>query len=206
MSHLSRDRLLDAAERGGTPEDAAHLASCARCRTEVEGLQKVLADIRGVEMPEPSPLFWEHLSGRVRAAIATDPAFDVPPGGIRSWRWARPVLVATAVAIVALIVGRAMVPRPGADRLQPARAAAMPENSSVNPGNELVTDDGWQLIVDVAGASDWQAIAADGDLHPGSSEMAVSELSADEQRELVRLLNEELTAAAAPGRARKGDV
>ena len=43
-----------------------------------------------VEVPEPSPLFWDHLSARVRDAVAAEPARRWW-SGVRSWpRWLMP--------------------------------------------------------------------------------------------------------------------
>ena len=57
MSHLSRDERLLALDGVLDPQRQAHLAACEACRTEVEGLRAVLARVRAVDVPEPSPLF-----------------------------------------------------------------------------------------------------------------------------------------------------
>ena len=74
MSHLSRDERLLALEGGLEAPRQAHLASCRSCRTDVDALGRVLARVRAVDVPEPSPLFWDHLAARVGDAIAREPA------------------------------------------------------------------------------------------------------------------------------------
>jgi hypothetical protein len=228
MSCLSRDRLREAVEESASPESAAHLAVCPRCRREVETLRRTLEELRAVDVPEPSPLFWDHLSARVREAIAEEPPRDAASGRwawLRSSQgrgWLRPALaLATTVLIVALFVDRGVRRAPGGppSPTLPARTAA---DAMATSGIDLAADDDWQFIVDVAAnvadaeaavadVSDRPDAAADGegafDTRTGAFDLAVSELSAEEQRELVKLLNEALAAGAADvPRPGKGDV
>jgi hypothetical protein len=70
MRHLKADDLLDLAE-GTRPESSApHLASCESCRRLVADLRTVIGVAVDVEIPDPSPLFWQHLSARVREAVS----------------------------------------------------------------------------------------------------------------------------------------
>jgi hypothetical protein len=205
MTCLSRDRLIEAVEGAPVPETAQHLATCARCRTEVESLRQTLDEVRGVDVPEPSPLFWDHLTARVREAIAAEPSPVAASFGVRAWlfggrNWWRPATAVALVLLVALAVdwgarrSGQTSDGPGEMPLVSTRTAA---------ALDLAAGDDWQLIVDVAAHA---ADHADGeagavaviDASSGSSELALSDLSSDEQRELVKLLNDELT--------RKGDV
>ena len=70
-AHLSTQEFVDALE--GTLPDTrkAHLSGCEICAREVAELTGVTQDARlAGEQPEPSPLFWDHFSARVRAATA----------------------------------------------------------------------------------------------------------------------------------------
>ena len=64
--HLKDDELVDLAE-GARPESSApHLASCEPCRRQVRDLRALMSVAAGVDVPEPSPLYWDHMSARVR--------------------------------------------------------------------------------------------------------------------------------------------
>ena len=72
MRHLDPEALIDFAE--GEREETAtrHLAECVRCRVQLEDMIAAMAAVRDVEVPEPSPLFWDHLSARVRERVASE--------------------------------------------------------------------------------------------------------------------------------------
>jgi hypothetical protein len=206
MSHLSRDQLLEVVEAEASVEHAAHLSSCWRCRSEVESLRRTLRDVRTVEAPEPSPLFWDHLASRVREAIAAEPLPGSTPAAVRTW-W-RPALAAALVLVAAVLVDRGVrlsrgtPPPPAAvDRGSPVPAAESAAAWDLDAGDD------WQFIVDLATASAGHPEEPQsGDeigARIGSADLGVSELSADEQRELVKLLND---ALAEGGRPVKGDV
>ena len=76
MKHLSDEAVVDLAEGGSAGRD--HLATCGECRTRVESMQQTMEVLLGDHVPEPSPLFWEHLSNRVSRAIADEPAPSGP--------------------------------------------------------------------------------------------------------------------------------
>ena len=59
-----------------------------------------------------------------------------------------------------------------------------------------LADDRWVLVADLVGEMDWETAGAAGlVVEPGDAEQAMLELSADEQRELTRLLRVELQRA-----------
>src|SRR5438270_2943159 len=104
MRHLHPDELTDLAE-GTRPESSApHLRSCEACRRQLADARATIAAALDVEVPEPSPLFWDHFSVRVREAIAAGPArrrFAPLAGWQWSWRrLATPLAAGAAVAIV----------------------------------------------------------------------------------------------------------
>jgi hypothetical protein len=207
MSHPSRDQLLEAVEAEASAATAAHLSSCWRCRSEVEALRRTLRDVRAVEAPEPSPLFWDHLTSRVREAIEAEPLPASAPSGVRTW-W-RPALAAALVFMAAVLVdrgvrlSRATPPPPAAADRGPAGPA-----TETPAAWDLDAGDDWQFIVDVATASAGHAEEPHShdeiDTRIGSVDLGVSELSGDERRELVKLLNDALAEGGA--RPVKGDV
>jgi hypothetical protein len=205
MSHLSRDRLLDAVEGVLDPQAHAHLSHCARCRAAVDGLEATLNDVRAVEVPEPSPLFWDHLSARVRDAIASEP---VPQDRGGRWRWGwQPA--AGLLALLAIVAAAALLMPMrwrGESVLVRTPASTHATDASHDP-LALDADEDWQFVVAVAhGAGEGSLEASGIDARPGATELVVTDLSADEQRELVRLLNQVLAARAHVRRRPEGDV
>jgi hypothetical protein len=203
MSHLSRDERLLALDGALDPTRQGHLASCLSCRTDVETLGRVLAQVRAVDVPEPSPLFWDHLAARVGDAIAREPG----PRSARAW-WS-PRLAWAAVAVVIAAAGAGYLAR---SRPQPhvptvvAQGTAVPGDpdagdlaAATNGANAsaAVADDGWALIAAVA-----DQVAGDDAFAPqvGQAELSISALSADERRALAG----ELAAELATGGKREG--
>ncbi|HMJ87729.1 MAG TPA: hypothetical protein VK504_31355, partial [Vicinamibacterales bacterium] len=91
--HLQPDELIDLAEGTRAESSATHLAECAVCRLQLEELKAMLSTAADVDVPEPSPLFWDHFSARVRQAV------DAEGAPRRSfWTWPRVLIPATAVA------------------------------------------------------------------------------------------------------------
>src|SRR5258705_10923481 len=91
--HLNADDLVDLAE-GARPESSApHLAACPQCRAHLEELRGTMSAIADVDVPEPSPLFWDHFSQRVHDAVATE-AMDARGAArlrpSRLWRFGEP--------------------------------------------------------------------------------------------------------------------
>lgn len=186
MRHLSREDLVGRVDGGALPaETEAHLRSCARCRNEVAALEATLRRVREVEVPDPSPLFWDHLAARVRTAVAREPAPRRAGLTLPGWRWWAPAS-GLATAVVALVfavggpAGSPVTPVPGPLASRPAVAT---------PDDDVA--DAWALVMDVAASSDW----AEGDdlgLEPASAELAATALSAEDEAQLVRVLSEEL--------------
>src|SRR5688572_3386542 len=102
MPHLSPEELIDVAE-GATPRVAfPHLASCVACDRQVADLQAAMAAAVDADVPEPSPLFWEHLSARVREAVAAEAAGRAA-GTFSWWPW-RVAAITAAVAVLVVII------------------------------------------------------------------------------------------------------
>jgi len=200
MSHLSRDERLLALDGALDAAREAHLAACAACGTEVEALRAVLARVRAVDVPEPSPLFWDHLAARVGDAIAREPAPIAPQ------RWWSPRLAWAAAAVIVTAAGAGYLARP---QMPPPSTVAAHSEAVVRAPDDprrppnvtdmgaSMGDDGWALIAAVADQA-----AVDDAFAPqlGQAELSISSLSADERAALAG----ELTAELAPGRNREG--
>jgi predicted anti-sigma-YlaC factor YlaD len=182
MSHLTADQLIDALEAAADAEACRHLDSCDACRAQFAELARVMQLACDLRVPEPSPLFWQHFSVRVRSAV------EAEGDPVRRWpRWLRlPVLAPLAglAMVIALLV--VSLPRP----IHP-RPADLAEAGGDAPSNE----DGWTVVADAVGHLDWDtAVEAGLTVEPGAVDLAVMDLSADERRALTALLEAELRA------------
>jgi hypothetical protein len=185
MTHLSPDELIDAMEGALAADRLAHLAECDICRREVDVLSATLDDAKQVSVPEPSPLFWNHFSERVRTAIEDAPA-SAWPGWLR-WQ------VLAPLGAVAMIILGLMMAVPKQDSSDDGESAAMALDAT-HP-SELPATDNWVMVANLVGDIDVETAAAAGVIEPGVAERAVLQLSADEQQELTRLLKAELQRA-----------
>ena len=187
--HLNEEELIDVAEGTRAEGSVPHLESCEPCRRHVADLRAMMAVVSDVEVPEPSPLFWEHLSARVSEGVAGVPeAMDARPAGWMTWR-----VVLPAVALAALLVA-AIVTIGGRAALEsPARPAAT-EASTEDVVSPLGEDASLSLIADLAGDLDWDAVAEAGlTARDGAVDLLLLEMSADEWLELQRILKQELS-------------
>jgi hypothetical protein len=209
MRHLSPEELVDLAE-GARPSSLAapHLAGCESCRRQLADLVAMMASALALEMSEPSPLYWDHLSARVREAVAAEGA---PP---RRWwlglsSWSRVALPLTAAALAVLVFGSVMTMRVGPSRQDAAAAlvsAGSPEVAVLDAPALFADDPTLSLVADLAAGMDWDAANDDGlTSGPGGAEGAVNQLSVDERLELHRLLKEELRKPGASGNAGRAE-
>jgi hypothetical protein len=194
--HLAPEELIDVAEGTRSESSAPHLASCEPCRRHVADLRATMAAAADVDVPEPSPLFWDHLSDRVHAATAASSS----PSGWNWWlRAAGPFALATAAAILVAFVAtmRLMAPD-AAPPPQSAFVAAPP--APVAPARETlneVTDPSLAVVAGLSDTLDWDE-ARDAGLAPrGSADHAVTHMSERELRELRDLLRQELANSGA---------
>jgi len=204
MTHLSPEQLLDVADGTRPDDEVPHLQSCAICAREVADLRGTIDAAAEVDVPEPSPLFWTHLSERVRDAVA-----DEQPGAADSkrvglpaiqqaiasgwWRLAAATAVVAVVAAVFLTQRQQMLPPmtgvstsvPG-DVRQPVEVPAFDDDAALS------------LLADLTSGMDWEATAEAG-LVPavGAIDSVVLSLSVEERVELHRLLQEALGGSGA---------
>jgi len=148
--------------------------------------EEIIAAVKEVEVPEPSPLFWEHLSQRVHDAVAAEP---IPT---RSWfghfnpMWSFGALAALAVVVFAVFLH---IPRPAPQAI-PITAG---QTAEAVPAPALQDDASWAVMDELASQVDFDEASAAGlNVKPGAADEAVAQLSQDERRELVELLQREL--------------
>ena len=181
MTHLTADELLDAMEGVLAAGRRPHLERCGDCRRQLAALSKTLSETQSVGVPEPSPLFWQHFSERVRTSIEAEPVRAGGWGG--GLRWQALALGGLTLIVMALVFAI------------PVRDDRLPESSVSGTGLAL-SDDSWALVADMVGDVDWDTAHAAGVVpRPGTVEQALLELTPQEQQELTRLLNAELRRA-----------
>lgn len=201
MTHLSAEQLVDVAEGRGEPPMNAHAASCKDCGASVAGLRDVLALAKTDGVPEPSPLFWDHLSSRVGEAIRT----EADGRGQRAswvWRWGP----ASALGAAALVAAVALMPRDAA-RVGPGPAAGAPVAPAaaalaIDADDVAPPDDAsWVLMRDLSqdvGGDEADAALPSG---PGTADRALGHLDEAERAALVEIIREEIARTTARGAA-----
>jgi hypothetical protein len=193
MHHLSPDQLLDVAEGTRTGREFPHLESCPVCARHLADLRSAIAAASDVQVPEPSPLFWDHLTARIRTAVA-----DSHPPSRSMWlggAWWRLAAAAAVLGATLLVVWPAS-PRVSVGTGAPTLASADPtQDDDVRAFDD---DPALALLADLSVGLDWDA-ASEAGLVPsvGTADRVVFTLSVDERVELRRLLQEALARAGA---------
>ena len=195
MWHLSSEALVDLAE-GTQPEQAfPHLATCARCREELIALRLVRSTAADTDVPEPSPLFWDHLSERIHEAVRSD-----RPASGRRWTapwasWRSVALGGVAGLVFVVVLGWEIVARRGVDR---GTLSVVARASDRQVDTQSENEAPFTFVVDLAESLDWETAAEAGlTTRRGMIDDTLTELSSDERLELQRLLNEALSKPGA---------
>jgi hypothetical protein len=199
MGHLSTTELLeacDAAESSRSGGAAAHLSTCASCHRQVAELQGMLRAARDAAIPEPSPLFWDHLSARIRAEIASAP---VPPttrvfDAVSLRRFALPLLACGLVVVLA--IGFMRTGRVRGSSIGNGSNASL-TGTAASDSAQTSEDPSFSFVADLASGLDWDVAAEAGLNAPDAAvDAALMGLNARERAELQKLLRDEL---ARPG-------
>jgi hypothetical protein len=195
MTHLTELELVDSLEGRLVPSRMQHLAGCETCRHSVSDLRDVLTRTAELDVPEPSPLFWEHFSARVRTSVEeTEP--DSPTWPL--WTERPGIRWAMAAAFVMTLGAGAWLAtwRTASPGVQPIaegpRVVSTTSTPAVEIADEVVdveSDEAWALVRAVADDVSWDAAEAEGmGARPGSAERALLTLTVEERSELLRLL------------------
>ena len=194
--HLRDTEFVDLLDGALPIERMAHVESCQACRERADAFAATVEAVQQKPVPEPSPLFWEHFSARVRTAIENERA---PAPGWRqmlsrpSVRWSA---VATAAALL-IAVGpwRASLPAPTSSTAGAQFAADSPDRDAPpdQSGEDLEADEAWALVRSVADELDADEIDAAGvRARPGAVERVASGLSDVERVALAELIQSEI--------------
>jgi hypothetical protein len=198
-THLSESEFVDLAEDTLDPRRAAHADTCGSCREQADALRAMLRDAASVDVPEPSPLFWDHLSARVRDEVAAEPAAGGSGWIGRGMRGLVP-LAAMAALVVAVVSGVLLVRAVGPVHTPSQvieRAVATPAAPVLDRRPDTTPDaenaEVWAMLTAAASGVEFEeAHAAGMHVHPAVIDHAVQNLSAAELTELGRLLQSEL--------------
>jgi hypothetical protein len=195
MTHLTEAQFIDVLE-AGAPVDgplASHLAVCEACQTALAELTDVLSEARAVSLPEPSPLFWDHFSRRVRAATSQ----EVPAVAGLGWRrlW-QPVLGATlVVATLALLVMLRPAGLTQQTAMAPAAAVAAATPTAATPVWGEGDDAGLNVLAVLAQdlrTEDLQRVAQPS---TDATAAAIEDLTPAQCAELIRLIKAQTSGA-----------
>ncbi len=161
--HLTPEELIDLADGARAEAGAPHLQSCEVCRHQVAALRKVLSTVAhapgspggpGVDVPEPSPLFWDHLSQRVRDAVAAEGTPAAQFAGRRaalpgSWRaWATAGVAATLAIAIYVRAPHTLTPPSGARDGAAATSAAARAVGAAGARLSIGAAEAWFEFVD----------------------------------------------------------
>jgi hypothetical protein len=193
--HLTPEELIDLAEGTRAEAAAPHLQTCEVCRRQVVTLRATISAAADLDVPEPSPLFWDHFSHRVREGVAAEGS---PRAMSPGWGWALPgswrawAIAGVAAAVMVSIYATAPRTLP---RLSGARDRAAATPAPLEPYG-AVDDPSLTLFADLTEQMDAEANTETGwSSHVGAADEVVASLSAVERLELQRLLEEELATS-----------
>jgi hypothetical protein len=207
--HLTPEELIDSRERQLPPARQAHADACAVCRAEIAQLDEVLLDVAAVDVPEPSPLFWDHLSARIRDRVAHEPppapARENPLARLNDWltgwstapRWAFAAVVLVLCASLGWL-GWSELRRGGNGSVTPGTADPAVASTTAVPAEETsvpadLTEGEWAVMLRMAEDVSWDD--AEGSslyVRPAAVDRALIELTDEERDRLLQLVQADL--------------
>jgi len=190
VKHLDDEQLIAVLEGTADERAASHLRSCAACTAQMADLRATLDAVQRLEVPEPSPLFWDQLSDRVHEAVAAEERRR-PGSGLWTWWTLAPFAAAAAAVIVAALhVG---APKAGPSPVPAAAVATAAADVAPLPPLGDQDDPSLALVASMASQVD-EAAAIDSGLvtHADGLDDAVNTLTDAERAELGRILKDEI--------------
>jgi hypothetical protein len=189
-NHLSPEEFVDAIEGALASSRLAHLEQCEACRQEAASLGTLARQVdAATEVPEPSPLFWDHLSRRINEATASD---VTPASGWWRAAW-RPLLAGGAMIATAALVVMLRGPVAPETAVNPTVATNPVSITSANASEEPIEegDAAWDLVVAMANELSHEAVH---DVLPAGPDTTVlgESMTARERQEFVKLLRQEM--------------
>lgn len=180
-AHASVEDLMGVLEGQGARHALSHLDGCAQCRARLEHAREGLLAGRDVDVPEPSPLYWEAFRRQVSRRISADE---------RALGWWRlgPALIAAALLVALVSVLPFRIHGPG--------ASPVPQTLPAWSALPALEDDGGLSVLEAMtpSAEDLGPAAA-----CGAGE-CLAELSDEESLAVAGALRDELAGGEAQGR------
>jgi anti-sigma factor RsiW len=187
--HLSPRELVDAADAALGPDRLRHLERCERCRAELAGLRQSIERVSETsDVPEPSPLFWDHLPERVRRTTSSESigqAWWRVPG----WR-ALAVAAPAVIAVLVLVAVERQVRRPDSLPIPAAPSVGVDSAGPIAPATGDVPAPAWSEMAELTRAVPADELPAVAPLRAGTADALIEDLTRDERTELLRLLRE----------------
>jgi hypothetical protein len=182
MTHLSAVEFVGAIDGRVTVARRTHLEACPACAERMAALRETMSRVREEDdVPEPSPLFWQHFPARVGAVVR-----EVAPDPHPWWRRPAFAVAGSFVLVLALVFGVREARRPSATN---APAAPAIVDADMTNGD----DPAWNLLTDIASSvAREDSEAPPFTVKPAAVDRAVSDLSGPEREELRRLLRDEM--------------
>lgn len=193
-THLSSQEFVNALDGTLPAARQSHVDACASCHTEIMELRALMARAgEGADMPEPSPLFWDHFQARVLAAVRVE-GQPARHGWWRNWADARTLsvlgaIVVAVVASVALYVSRPVTLVPGA--LTDGGEAV--ESSVIADASTSLDGDEWEFVSSVMGSLEGDDIHEVLTPSRDAVDAAIEALTNAERERFIRLLKAEMT-------------
>ena len=189
MTHFTEMEFIDLLEGRLPAERARHADACGICRTQIEHLRAALANAADADVPEPSPLYWEHFARRVDDGI--DAAGARPAGWLAAMTSMRAFTAAGAIAALVLIAVITLGPR--------GNHASSSSEAPVVAGDPLLepdapgSDEGWAAVRAAAeNVARDDAREAGLAAQPDAADRAIDNLTETERARLLALLAEDL--------------
>ena len=203
MNHLSPETLVDLLDGTVAESEVQHLGSCDACRNQLAQLRATLHRAVQTDVPEPSPLFWDHLASRVREDVRREAEQPREAAGwiatLRGSWWRLGGLVSAATAAVALVVSL-QTPRvaqaPGAQTVGIASPSIALVPDATDSSDSIEQDEPLGFVADLASSVDWDDAVELGFSSPGDVDRTLVNLDEGERVELQRLLHEALGSGA----------
>ena len=201
--HLGPQEFIDLIEGVLSLDRIDHLEECSRCREEGASLRGLMQDAREVTVPDPSPLFWNHLSQRIKNEVLENKAAS-PWWRIEGFR---SIATATSIALVLLTVVGTLVFRSSFNQ-RPFSGTGNSTEVGLNGLVETAVDSAfnetsfgfesdWELVLAIAKQTEWRGSAADAFfVERGVLDEALSQLSLIESRRLKELIEADLSENA----------
>ncbi|MEX2273517.1 MAG: hypothetical protein WD690_18760 [Vicinamibacterales bacterium] len=147
-----------------------------------------------LDVPEPSPLFWDHFPGRVRAAVQAAPA-----GARLGWWNRRAVLIALSASVAVAVASWTYV-RNTSDTNDAPPAVIVVNGAPVDDWSDLDAESGWAIVTSVAESAGVEGLREAGfGVAPGGADAAIEDLTDAERAELMLLLRAEMKGDDAGG-------